>query len=125
VHRVGARAAEMAGTPRVLQSTMNRDHIKRLMRANAELIPDDDGPNIDDLDTFGSPEEIITTIVDVRDYVDQKRAAMAAHASQITDNHFFLTMPPEAFREAFGYEWFIRADAPAGTREASLFDGLS
>jgi LmbE family N-acetylglucosaminyl deacetylase len=124
VHRVGTRAAQLAGTPRVLQSTMNRDHIRRLMQASADLIPDDNGPNIDDLNTFGSPETIITTIIDVRDFVDQKRAAMAAHASQITDNHFFLTMPPEAFREAFGYEWFIRPDAPPGTSETELFVGL-
>src|SRR5215471_16303366 len=29
VHRVGMRAAEMAGTPRVYQNTMNRDHLER------------------------------------------------------------------------------------------------
>ena len=32
-------------------------------------------------------------------------------------------MPLEAFREAFGYEWFIRRDKP-DTRETSLFDDL-
>ncbi len=29
VHRVGVRAAELAGTPRVYESTMNRDYIRR------------------------------------------------------------------------------------------------
>jgi LmbE family N-acetylglucosaminyl deacetylase len=37
VHRVGVRAAERAGTPRVLESTMNRDHF-RSMRAHASQI---------------------------------------------------------------------------------------
>ena len=31
VHRVGLRAAELAGTPRVFEATMNRDHLKRAM----------------------------------------------------------------------------------------------
>jgi LmbE family N-acetylglucosaminyl deacetylase len=70
------------------------------------------------------PEAVLTTAVDVRDYTDKKRAAMAAHASQITDNHFFLQMPADAFREAFGWEWFIRRGASAGLRESSLFEHL-
>jgi hypothetical protein len=32
-------------------------------------------------------------------------------------------MPPDAFREAFGAEWFIRRDAP-DARETWLFDDL-
>ena len=36
VHRVGLRAAELAGTPRVFEGTINRDHIKRAMLAAAE-----------------------------------------------------------------------------------------
>src|SRR5207249_10261693 len=33
VHRVGVRAAEIAGVKRVLQATMNRDHLRRLIEA--------------------------------------------------------------------------------------------
>ena len=62
---------------------------------------------------------MITTTVDVRDFVDQKRAAMAAHASQIPEDSFFLQMPPDAFREAFGYEWFIRRGAQPRARAKS------
>src|SRR6185503_10477061 len=36
VHRVGMRAAELAGTPRVYQNTMNRDHFRRGLSALAE-----------------------------------------------------------------------------------------
>ena len=61
-----------------------------------------DAPDAAQMDDFGSPEAMITTTVDVRDFVDQKRAAMAAHASQIPPESFFLPLPPDAFREAFG-----------------------
>ena len=49
---------------------------------------------------------------------------MIAHASQIPDDSFFLQLPEEAFREAFGWEWFIRRDGPRTLRETTLFDGL-
>ena len=64
---------------------------------------------------MGMPASAITTTVDVGDFVDQKRAAMQAHASQIPEESFFLQLPPDAFRAAFGYEWFIRRGAPART----------
>ena len=82
-----------------------------------------DAPDAAEMADFGSPAAIITTTVDVRDYVDQKRAAMAAHASQIPADSFFLPLPDEMFREAFGSEWFIRRDAP-DIRETWLFDDL-
>ena len=124
VHRVGVRAAELAGTPRAYESTMNRDHIRRLMERNRDELPETpDAPDAAQMDDFGTPEDLITTTVDVRDFIDQKRAAMAAHASQIPPDSFFLSLPPDPFRDAFGYEWFIRCDA-RDTRETWIFDGL-
>ena len=125
VHRVGMRAAELAGTRRVYMSTLNRDHIKRSLAqlaASGGDVPAD--LSQEELDSFGVPEERITTTVDVRQWIDRKRAAMAAHASQISETSFFLAMAPELFREGFGYEWFIRCDAEPGLRETDLFDGL-
>jgi LmbE family N-acetylglucosaminyl deacetylase len=122
VHRVGVRAAELAGTPVVYEATMNRDHIQRLMTERADELPEDlERPDPAEFDEFGTPEGLITTTVDVRDFIDHKRASMAAHESQIAESHFFLAMPIEAFREAFGYEWFIRRGAPPATREDDLF----
>jgi LmbE family N-acetylglucosaminyl deacetylase len=117
------RAAELAGTKRVYESTMNRDFIQGLLKERADEIPGDNAPSAAEMDDFGSPESIITTTVDVGDYVDRKRAAMQAHASQIPADSFFLALPPEAFRAAFGHEWFIRRDAP-DARETWLFDDL-
>jgi LmbE family N-acetylglucosaminyl deacetylase len=126
VHRVGIRAAELAHTPSVFEATINRDHVLRLLKARGDTsLPGDiEVPDIPDPESFdlGLPESQITTMVDVREYIGVKRAAMAAHASQIDEASWFLQLPPEAFAEAFGYEWFVRRGAPLGTKESSLFD---
>ena len=122
VHRVGVRAAELAGTRRVYEATANRNHLQRLM---AQMPRDPDAAEAPaDLDTLGVTEDQITTTVDVRDFVDYKRKAMIAHASQIPEDSFFLQLPLDAFREAFGWEWFIRRDVPRSARETTLFDDL-
>lgn len=127
VHRVGIRAAAIAGTPNVFEATVNREHLLRLLRAQADAFGDGtvgDGISEAELAALGVPEARITTFVDVRAFVDRKRAAMAAHASQIGPESFFLQMPRDAFREAFGWEWFIRRGTSARVRESSLFDRL-
>ena len=126
VYRVGLRAAELAGTPRVYMNTINRDHLRRSFEALEASGVDMPGDiSTDELDGLGVPEERITTTVDVRPWLARKRASMAAHASQISEASFFLAMAPELFEGGFGHEWFIRCDAPPGTAETDLFAGLS
>ena len=149
VHRVGKRAAEIAGVDRVFQSTMNRDRILKQMSENAALFEDGDGGSTDagaeieaalegetveqmrrraeaaERGEFGSPEAVITHAVDVSAAIDTKRAAMAAHRSQIGPDSFFFKMPPEVFTSAFGTEWFIElegARAEGAAFGTSLFD---
>jgi LmbE family N-acetylglucosaminyl deacetylase len=126
VHRVGLRAAERAGTPHVLEATMNRDHLRRQMQAAiaAGDMAGDDVPDVTELDSFGRPESVITTVVDVRDFIAAKRASMVAHASQIPEESFFLAMPEEAFAGSFGWEWYIRHGVPSDHRDDDLFAGL-
>ena len=62
--------------------------------------------------------------MDVTAYVDDKRRAMRAHASQISEQSFFLALPDEAFRFAFGTEWFIRSGQGPGITETDLLSGL-
>jgi LmbE family N-acetylglucosaminyl deacetylase len=71
---------------------------------------------------FGTPDETITTRVDVAEYVPLKRAAMAAHASQIFETSLFLSLPPEVFAAVWGEECFIRRDPGANGFETSLFE---
>ena len=123
VHRVGVRAAELAGIDHVYEMTMNRDHFRQLMAAARESdeIPTEDLPEIEEESKFGRPESVITTTVDVREFIDVKRASMRAHASQISETSFFLSMPEEIFEMSFGYEWFIRQGAPQDHRDDDLF----
>ena len=111
VHRVGVRAAELASVAQVYEATMNRDFIKRNMRQALRDATDNPGdlPDVDSEDfNLGVPESQITTCVDVTKYADVKRASMRAHASQISEQSFFLSMADDAFIMAFGREWFIR-----------------
>jgi len=121
VHRVGKRAAELANTPRVYQSTINRDHLLRGMRERASEMPEGtEMPDFDNAPDFGSSESVITGAVDVSEFLDHKRRAMQAHASQIGEQSFFLQMPPEAFDYGFGTEWFIRDGQGPGITETSI-----
>jgi LmbE family N-acetylglucosaminyl deacetylase len=133
VHRVGLRAAELAGTSEVFQGTMNADHIRRTIETvRAQQIadgiePPENAPSEEDLDTntFGKPEAELTHAVDVRDQLAVKRASMVAHASQIAPDSWFLTMGDDAFAAAFGTEWFIRTGHTRGEGEpfvTSLWD---
>jgi LmbE family N-acetylglucosaminyl deacetylase len=74
---------------------------------------------------MGTPETEITLGVDVTGYIEQKRAALISHGSQVSDQSFFLQMPTEMFALAFGREWFIehdRSPGPDGPRLGWLFD---
>jgi LmbE family N-acetylglucosaminyl deacetylase len=117
VHHVGHRAAELAGTPRVFEATMNRDALVRfvqLARERGEFVPggedaeefDPEGP-ADDGNPVGMAEAELTMAVDVSAYIGQKRASIACHKSQVTDTSLFLSMTEEIFAIAFSTEWFI------------------
>jgi len=125
VHRVGLRAGELAGTRRVFQATINRDHILRGRELFADPTAEADleASDIDD-DDLGIPESLITAAVDVTPYLEYKRRAMRAHASQISEQSFFLAMPDDAFAYGFGTEWFIRAGQGPGITETDLLAGL-
>ena len=131
VHRVGVRAAELAGVDRVYESTIDQDYFRELFKRAEELgmpdLPDaEEGGDAAEAAEFemGKPGALITTRVDVRDVLDVKRKSMQAHASQIAETSFFLAMPPEAFEATWGIECYIRRGAPEGTVEDSLVDGL-
>ncbi|SDY83247.1 N-acetylglucosaminyl deacetylase, LmbE family [Amycolatopsis xylanica] len=125
VHRVGKRAAELAGTPRVYQGTINRDAMRRGMEeavASGQMKAED-APDFDQFE-FGKPEAELTCEVDVTAHLTEKRAAMRAHASQISEQSFFLSMPDDRFAASFGTEWFIREGQGPGITETDLMAGL-
>jgi LmbE family N-acetylglucosaminyl deacetylase len=134
VHRVGVRAAELAGIDEVFQSTMNRDLIRsrmaEVMEQAAEELSDDElaKRDVGSSDDFGSAEADITHAIDVSDFVDTKRKSMMAHASQIGDDSFFLKMPADIFAVAFGTEWYTKLGEVRGAGEpfgTDLFEGVA
>jgi LmbE family N-acetylglucosaminyl deacetylase len=127
VHRVGHRAADLAGTPRRFESTFNRDLLSRMRDEHPENLPEEDfDPNgpADDGNPFGTPEAEINLHVDVLAYLDQKRRALGSHASQVTDIGGMLAMPEVVFTTFFGSEWFIEPGVEPDLRTGWLLDGV-
>lgn len=133
LHAVGHRAAELAGTPVVLEATINRD----LMTMGVELatslgyeVPDTFRP--DSFDSWFLPADELTHAVDVTAFIGAKRASMAAHESQSTSSTDgtrslaqFLSLPDEYFTMAFGTEWFVDRRRPSGIAADDIFAGLA
>ncbi|NNF55778.1 MAG: GlcNAc-PI de-N-acetylase [Acidimicrobiales bacterium] len=123
VHRVGKKAAALAGVAHVFEATINRDAMRTMM----ENMPiDDDAPRPDDVDSFGTPADDLSYEVNVSGYLEAKRAALIAHRSQIGPDSFFLKMPDDLFALAFGTESFAvpGVTGTGGPREVHLLPGL-
>jgi LmbE family N-acetylglucosaminyl deacetylase len=124
VHHVGHRAAVLAGTPVVLEATVDRDLLLRglALASRVYRFPPEFDPA--PLRRAFAPRSAITHRVDVRRYARPKRASMAAHASQATADGAdrtlaaFLRIPRPLFPWVFGREWFtqVRPAVPAGSR---------
>lgn len=73
---------------------------------------------------IGTADQKITTVVDVARVRDAKRAALSAHASQVSVDSFFFNLPEPYASILFDVEEFVRLDASQETRESDLFAGL-
>jgi LmbE family N-acetylglucosaminyl deacetylase len=113
VHEVGVAAAALAQTPVVLEATMDRRLLLRLVRlveAVPRLLPEVRAASFA---TSYTAREDITHRVDVRRYAAAKRRAMAAHVSQTTSDDgtralaALLRLPPWLFDRVVGTEWFV------------------
>jgi LmbE family N-acetylglucosaminyl deacetylase len=127
VHRVGALAALMAGTPRVLEATVDRELLGRALRA-MRLLRLGRHVEMPDLGRAFLPRDRITHRVDVRAHTDAKRAAMAAHVSQASGDGdadrtlaLLLRLPRPVFRQVLGHEWFAEPAAPTGVPRDDLW----
>ncbi len=126
VHHVTRRAVELAGTPRLLEGTMNRDLMRRqLEQAKAAGLPtqewNPDDP-MDDGNPMGTPEAELHWACDVSDQLAVKRAALAAHASQTSDVGAMLAMPEPVFAAVFGVEHYLEPGRPPGMRRSWFLD---
>src|SRR5258708_2249927 len=60
--------------------------------------------SVDDL-PFGVPDEVVTTEIDATAYLEQKLAAMRAHATQIAVDSPFFALSDNVSQRAFGREY--------------------
>lgn len=128
VHRVGKRAAELAGTPRVLEATMPRETLIRVASAARLLrLPAPYGRDV--LRTAYAPSSAITHRINVFRFARQKRDALAAHRSQIGTTGaaarlfaMLMRLPPQVAGLMFGREWFVDPTLPAGRVYRDIFE---
>lgn len=131
VHEVGAEAARLAGTPRVVEATAPREVLARAVRLLSRLrtLPGDFDPQV--YERAFTPRDRITHRIDVRGHIPAKRAAMRAHASQAAADDGadrtlgqFLRVPRPIYDVVFGREWF-RDPAHSGPVSDDIFAGLA
>jgi LmbE family N-acetylglucosaminyl deacetylase len=130
VHRVGTLAARLAATPLVLEATVPAG----LFRAGLALLSfaglgRGGSAPLGSRRVFSRRREI-THRVRVTTFLDEKRAAMAAHGSQrrtegrMRSLERFLRLPAPVFALVFGREWFVEQGRARGPRRDDVFSTL-
>lgn len=112
VHAVARAAAQQTGT-RLFEATLPREPIARSVRTAAalHLTPTDFDPA--EFDRAWTPRRLITHRVDVRPYLEVKRASMNAHASQAVADDSTRTLavlarlPRALFSTLLGTEYYV------------------
>jgi len=139
-HRVAMRAAEMAADPNITDepwkiskiywNTMPRSVLAAGMAAMKEAGTSFFGmENIEDV-PFAKPDEFVTAAIDGNEFVTQKMAALAAHATQVTMDGPFFALSNLLGQNVWGTEYYTLAkgdrSAPydANGRETDLFAGI-
>jgi LmbE family N-acetylglucosaminyl deacetylase len=120
----------------VLQATIDRTMIARALRllAFVRLVPK--GTPAARANAWYADRGEITHKVNVRRYARQKKAALAAHRSQVTGGEgprtarILLALPRPLFALVCGTEWFIESGAvprrsPLSDPVASLGSGVA
>ena len=75
-------------------------------------------------DKIGSPDEAVTTTLDVGLYFETKTASLACHRTQMNPDGPFRNLPPELMREIMGTEYFTLAVSQGEKRGEDLLAGL-
>jgi LmbE family N-acetylglucosaminyl deacetylase len=117
VHRVGARAAALAGPVRVLEGTAPRETVALLfipVRALGLVVRHD----LAAMRAGFTPRAAITHRVDVRRFAAQKQAALAAHRTAVYGRgrsarlfRLAIRLPVPVFGLVAGREWYAEPGA--------------
>lgn len=95
-----------------------------VMRAMGDATPLD-RPDFDPK-RVGTPDEEITTRIDIRPYIQRKVDALRCHRSQVAPDWWYFRISPAVLRDKFSEEMFIRivSRVEVKTSETDLFAGL-
>ena len=113
VHECGIEAAHAAGTPNVFAVTAPREPFAIGAQLADRLLPLPDEFDVEQFETAFTPRRDITHRVNVRRYLDFKRAALGAHASQASGADVrtlsaLLKLPRPVFSLLLGTEFYQR-----------------
>ncbi len=120
VHQIAAAAVLATGCD-LVEATMGRGALARLRLDLLERGLDASsfsGALVDGIGTGADPRLVA---VDVSRHLWLKRAAIAAHASQVVEASSFMGLPPGAFHRLLEVEWFLPTRTVDG-RFAALLD---
>ncbi|GAA2062039.1 PIG-L family deacetylase [Streptomyces albiaxialis] len=113
VHEVARRAAALDGGVRLLEATIPRDAVARLVRL-VRLLRIPFGHDEAGLRAAFSPREAITHRIRVGRYARRKRDALAAHTSAVHGHgrmsavwRALVRLPAPAFALVLGREWYV------------------
>jgi LmbE family N-acetylglucosaminyl deacetylase len=122
-------AIERTGIGKKVYLTASRANrfarIRQILEEQGVELPPRPEPSPEWIKRTQDQEARITTVVDVRPYVDRKLNALRTHASQVQDS-FWSKLPAEALAEVFEQESFIRVHDETGAAlpEDDMFAGL-
>jgi N-acetyl-1-D-myo-inositol-2-amino-2-deoxy-alpha-D-glucopyranoside deacetylase len=136
-HRVAMRAAELAtaagfGPAKIYWGAIPRSVLQAGMEAfqGSSNNPFEDATSADEL-PFGTPDDEIVARIDAHAQQDKKLAALRAHATQIPNTSWLLSIAGNFGEEFMGVEYYtlpvgVRApgDGPRGW-ETDLFAGIA
>ena len=77
--------------------------------------------NIDDL-PFVKPDDVVTSVIDGQEFVDQKMSALAAHKTQISVDGPFFALSNNLGNKVWGYEYYtlVKGDKNKNVNEKGL-----
>jgi N-acetyl-1-D-myo-inositol-2-amino-2-deoxy-alpha-D-glucopyranoside deacetylase len=132
-HRVAMAAAEKSEwkIPKIYWNVMPRSVIQESIDKMKELGSDFFGAESADDLPFAKDDSFVTTLIDGNSYVDQKMAAMRAHATQIAVDGPFFALSNNLGLQVWGHEYYtlVRGEKSepfdSNGRESDLFSGIA
>ncbi len=100
---------------------------RSMMEAFRSQMPEEAASQGQGMSIPGTPDELVTTRVDVHAYLDAKRKSFGAHVSQNDPNSWFTTMADQIYEMAFSTEFYQLARGTPGSElpESDVFAGIS